>query len=127
MILIQFLLKKIEWESSRHVMLATCRGTVVTKNMLPDGSTRVTSFVGCLYVLGFGTNMLSVKKLSAKATGTGVLFRAGTQFLDADNTLMGYSPELVHRSDLYPLVCTIISGDVRKQREIQDIAYVDDF
>ena len=76
--------------------------------MLPDVSTRVTSFEGCLFVSGYGTNLLSVKKLSAKVTGTGVLFRAGAQFLDADNNLMGYCPEVIHKSDLYHLVCTII-------------------
>ena len=91
--------EKIEWGDLQHAILATRRGTLVTRNMLPDGSTRVTSFEGCLYVPGFGTNMLSVKKLSAKATGTRVFFRAGAQFLDADNNLMGYSPEPVHWSD----------------------------
>ena len=40
---------------------------------------------------------------------------------------MGYSPKLVHRSDLYPLVCTIISGDVTRQHAIHDIANVVDF
>ena len=70
-------------------MLNTGRGTLVTKNMLLDGSTPVTSFEGCLFVPGFGTNLLSVKKLSAKMTKTAVLFRAGAQFLDADNKLMG--------------------------------------
>ena len=95
--------------------------------MLPDGSTGVTSFEGCLYVPGFGTNLLSVKKLYAKAIGSGVLFRAGAQFLDANNNLMGYSLEPIHRSDLYPLVCTIISGDVTKQNTIYDIANVVDF
>ena len=95
--------------------------------MLPDGTTRVTSFEGCLFVPGFGTNLLSVKKLSAKVTKTAVLFRAGAQFLDADNNLMGYCPEPVHKSDLYPLVCTIILGDVARQHAINDIANVTDF
>ena len=70
-------------------MLATGRGTLVTRNMPPDGSTCVTSFEGCLFVLGFGTYILSVKKLSIKVTKTAVLFRVGAQFLDADNNLMG--------------------------------------
>ena len=69
-------------------MLANGRGTLVTKNMLPDGITRVISVEGCLFVPGFGTNLLSVKKLSAKVTKTAVLFRAGAQFLDADHNLM---------------------------------------
>ena len=56
--------EKIQWGNSQHVMLATGRETLVTRNMLPDGSTRVTSFEGCLFVPGFGTNLLSVKKLS---------------------------------------------------------------
>ena len=92
--------------------------------MLPDGSTRVTSFEGCLFVLGFGTNLLSVKKKSAKVTKTTVLFRAKAQFLDADNNMMGYFPEPIHKSDLY---CTIISGDVARQHAINDIANVTDF
>ena len=102
--------EKNRWGNSQHVMHATGRRTLVTTNMLLDGSTRVTSFEGYLFVPGFGTNILSVKKLYAKVTGTGVLFGAGAQFLDANNNLMGYSPEPVHRSDLYPLVCTSTWG-----------------
>ena len=30
--------EKIQWGNSQHVMLATGRGTLVTKNMLPDGT-----------------------------------------------------------------------------------------
>ena len=56
-----------------------------------------------------------------------MLFRAGAQFWDANTNLMGYIPEPVQRSDLYPLVCTIISGDVTKQHAIHDIAKVVDF
>ena len=67
--------------------------TLVTRNTLPAGTTRVTSFEGCLFGLGFGTNLLSVKKLSAKVKKTAVLFRARAQFLDAKNNLMGYFPE----------------------------------
>ena len=63
---------EIQWGNSQHVMLATGRGTLVTRNTLLDGTTRVTSFEGCLFVPGFGTNMLSVKKLSAKVTKTAV-------------------------------------------------------
>ena len=107
-------------------MHTTGRGALVTRSMLLDGSTRVTNFAGLLYAPSFGKNMLSVKKLSKKTTGTRVLFRAGSQFLDANNNLMGYSLEPVHRSDLYPLVCTIISGDVPKQNDIHDIANVVD-
>ena len=42
--------EKIQWGNSQHVMLATGKGTLVTKNMLPEGTTRVTSFEGCLFV-----------------------------------------------------------------------------
>ena len=108
-------------------MLATGRGTLVTRNMLPDDTTRVTSFEGCLFVPGFGTNILSVKKLSVKVTKTAGLFRAGAQFLDAENNLMGYCPEPIYKSDLYPLVCTIISGDVARQHAMHDSANVTDF
>ena len=108
-------------------MLATGTGTLDTKNMLPDGSTRVTCFEGYLLVPAFGTNFLSVTKLSAKVTGTGVFFRAGAPILDANNNLMGFCPEPIHKSDLYPLVCTIISGDVTRQPAINDIANLTDF
>ena len=47
-------------------------------------------------------------------------------FLDADNTLMGYFPEPIHNSDLYPLVWTIVSGDVTRKHAINDIANVTD-
>ena len=40
--------------------------------------------------------------------------------LDADNRVMGYSPEPRHRGDLYPLICSIVSGDKRKQLQIAD-------
>ena len=33
----------------------------------------------------------------------------------------------LHKSDLYPLLCTIISGDVTRQHAINDIANVTDF
>ena len=33
---------------------------------------------------------------------------------------MGYSPEPRHRGDLYPLICSIVSGDTRKQLQIAD-------
>ena len=40
---------------------------------------------------------------------------------------MGYCPEPIHKSDLCPLVCTIISGDVARQHAINDIANMTDF
>ena len=69
-------------------------------------------------------NFLSVKKLSAKVTKITVLFRAGAQFLDVQNNLMGYFPEPILKSDLDPLVCTITSGDVACEHAINDIAIV---
>ena len=119
--------EKIHRGNSQHVMLATGRGTLVTTNMLPDCSTHVTSFEGCLFVPGFGTNLLSVKKLSANVTKTAVFFRAGAQFLDAAYNLMEYFPELIYKSDLYPLFYTIISGDVTRQYAMNDITNVIDF
>ena len=100
---------------------------MVTNNMLPDGTTRMTSFESCLFVPGFGTNLLSVKKLSAKVTQTAMLFCAGAQFLDAKNNLMGYCVEPIFKSELYPLVCAIISGNVACEHAINDIANVTDF
>ena len=40
---------------------------------------------------------------------------------------MGYTLQRVHRFDLYPLVCTIISGDVTRHNAIRDISNVVDF
>ena len=60
-------------------------------------------------------------------TKTAVLFRAGAQFQDAKNHLMEYCPEPILKCDLYPLVCTIISGDVARRHAINDIANVTDF
>ena len=37
---------------------------------------------------------------------------------------MGYCTEPIFKSDLYPLVCTIISGDVARQHAVNDIANV---
>ena len=90
--------EKIRWGNSQHVMLATGRRILVTGNMLPNFITRVTIFEGCLFAPTFGTNTLSVKKLFAKVTKTTVLFRAGAQFLDADNNLMGYYKTTIHKS-----------------------------
>ena len=47
--------------------------------------------------------------------------------MDTDNNLMGYYPKPIHKSDLYPLVCAIILGDVTHQHAINDIANVTDF
>ena len=55
-----------------------------------------------------------------------VFFRGGAHFRHADNNLLGYKPERVHRSDLYPLVCKIVSGDVTKQLEVEVVANVHD-
>ena len=92
--------EKIQWKNSQHVIHAFVRGTPVTRNMLLDRTTRVKSFEGFLYVLRFGTDLLSVKKLFAKATRNGMHFRSRAKFLDANNNLMGYSREPLHRSDL---------------------------
>ena len=60
-------------------------------------------------------------------TKTAVLFRARAQFLDADNNLMGYCPEPIHKSDIYPVVCTIISSDVTRKHAINDITNMTEF
>ena len=74
-----------------------------------------------------GINLLSVKQLSSRATGSGVLFRAGATLLDAQNQVMGYSPEPRHRGDLYPLICSIVSGDTKRQLQIEDAKTVAEF
>ena len=47
--------------------------------------------------------------------------------MDAENRVMGYSPEPRHRGDLYPLICSIVSGDTRKQLQIADAQTVEEF
>ena len=95
---------RIQWDISKHGMNVTGRATLVTRNKILDGTTGVTSSEGCPHVLGFGTNLLSARKLSAKTTGTRVIFRTRAQCLDDNNNLMGYRLESVHRFDTYPLV-----------------------
>ena len=48
------------------------------------------------------------------------MFKAGATLLDAENRVMEYSPEPRHRGDLYPLICSIVSGDTRKQLQIEE-------
>ena len=50
-----------------------------------------------------------------------------TSELDAENRVMGYSPEPRYRGDLYPLICSIVSGDTRKQLQIAGAQTVDEF
>ena len=59
--------------------------------------------------------------------GSYVLLNGGAHFLDPNNQLMGYSPKPVHCSDLYPLVCKVILGDVQKKVEVEDVLNVNGF
>ena len=113
--------------NSEHRMYAVGRGTLVTRNELPEGGFRIVSFPGTLRVPNFGINLLSVKQLSSRAAGSGVLFRAKATLLDAENIVMGYSPEPRHRGDVCPLICSIVSGDTRKQLQIADAIIVEEF
>ena len=108
-------------------MYAVGMGTLVTRNELPEGSFIIVSFPGILCVPNFGINLLSVKQLSSRAASSGVLVKAGATLLDAENRVMGYSPEPRHRGNLYPLICSIVSGDTRKQLQIADAQTVEEF
>ena len=75
----------IQWGNSAHRIYAVGKGTLVTMNALPGGGFRIVKFSGTLCVPNFGINLLLVKYLSSKRAGSGVLFRAGATFLDAQN------------------------------------------
>ena len=108
-------------------MYVVGRGTLVTRNELPEGCFRIVSFPGTLCVPNFGINLLFVKQLSSRAAGSRVLFKARATLLDAENRVMGYSPEPRHKGDVYPLICSIVSGDTRKQLQIADAQTVEEF
>ena len=108
-------------------MYAVGRGTLVTRNELRKGGFRIVSFPGTLCVPNFGINLLSIKLLSSRAADSGVLFRARATLFDAENRVMGYSPQFRHRGDLYPLICSIVSGDTREQLQIEDAKTVEEF
>ena len=75
----------------------------------------------------FGISVLSVRQISSKRGGFGVLFRAGAKILDEHNQIMGYAPKPKHKSEMYPLVCSIVSGYVRSKETISDARIVDEF
>ena len=106
--------KCIQWGNGEHKMNAMGRGTLVTRNELRKGGFTIVSFPWALCAPNFGINHLSFKQLSSRAAGSGVLFKVGATLLDAENRVMGYSPESWHRGDLYHLICSIVSGDTRK-------------
>ena len=63
-----------------------------------------------LRVPGFGDNILSVKKVADKRQGCGVLFSGGARFYNREGNLVGWSLEPKEHSEMYPLICDIISG-----------------
>ena len=69
-----------------------------------------TVFKNVLFVPEFGINILSVKHVATKKQGCAVLFMGGAQFYDRDGNLIGWSPEPEAHTDLYPLICEVISG-----------------
>ena len=119
--------KAIQWDNSHHRMYATGRGTLVTKHALRSGGFRLVKFPGTLCVPNFEINLLTVKQLSSRIAGSSVLFKAGPTLLDANNEVMGYAPEPKAREELYPTVCSIVTGDVGKHEALTDARSVDEF
>ena len=101
--------------------------TLVTKIALPKDGFRLVNFPGTLCVPIFVINELFVKQLSSRIAGLGVLFKAGATLLDANNEVMGYAPEPKAREELYPTVCSIVTGDVGKHEALTDARSVDEF
>ena len=91
-------------------MLSHGVGTLRTRNHLPDGRVAETVFKNMLFVPEFGINILSVKHVATKEQGCAVLFMGGAQFYDRDGNLIGWSAEPKAHTDLYPLICEVISG-----------------
>ena len=86
------------------------RGTSRTKNYLPEGKVASLEFNNVKFVSGFGINVLFVKYVASRAVGGGVLFQGGTHYFDSKRRLVGWSPEPREHTDLYPLICEVISG-----------------
>ena len=55
----------------------------------------------------------TVPKMLSVADGKEVFFSGGAKVLQ-DGILVGYSPATGNNNDLYPLLCTIVSGSVRE-------------
>ena len=85
-------------------------GTLRTRNHLPDGRVAETVFKNVLFVPEFGINILSVKHVVSKKHRCAVLFLGGAQFYDREGNFIGWSPEPEYHTDLYPLICDVISG-----------------
>ena len=51
-----------------------------------------------------------VKYVASRVVGGGVLFQEGAQYFDSKGRLVGWSPEPREHTDLYPLICEVMSG-----------------
>ena len=100
---------KVRWGTKGNMMLSHGTGTLRTKNYLLGGKVAFTEFNNVKYVPGFGINVLSFKYVAPRAVG-GVLFQEGAQYFDSKGRLVGWSPEPREHTDLYPLICEVLSG-----------------
>ena len=101
---------KVRWGTEGNMMLSHGTGTLQTKNYLPEGKVAFIVFNNVKFVPGFGINVLSVKYVASRAVGGGVLFQEGAHYFDSYRRLVGWSPELKEHTDLYPLICEVMSG-----------------
>ena len=99
-------------------MLSHGVGTLRTRNHLPGGRVAEIVFKNVLFVPEFGINILSVKHVASKKQGCAVMFMGDAQFYDREENLIGWSPEPEYHTDLYPLICEVISRTTTDNRTL---------
>ena len=70
-------------------------------------------FTNILHAPGFGANLLSVKHMTFSEHGCEVSFKSGARLFDSHGELKGWTPEPVEYSDIYLLICDVLSGNKR--------------
>ena len=85
---------------------------MVLSTWLPDGSRSTFVLHDVLHIPALRVNLLSVPKMLADSDGKEVFFSGGAKVLQ-DGILVGYSHATGNNNDLYPLLCTLVSGSVR--------------
>ena len=73
-------------------------------------------FRDVLHMLELEINLLSVIHLSSPEVECAVVFKNGAHFLGPDGELLGYSPFPGEYSELFPLICDVVSGRLREGR-----------
>ena len=70
-------------------------------------------FTKVLHVPSFGANLLSVKHITSSEHSSEVSLKCGATLYDSEGELKGWSPEPVDYTDIYPLICDVLSGNRR--------------